>query len=359
MKQLTRLLLQNFLPVFIGAVLFFTLLINVSDLLLNLVRYLEREVPLSQILQVQFLFLPTSLTFALPIALLFSVSFSMGTLYGNNELIAVFASGISLRRFIVPLAIIGVVLSAGLFIFQDRFAIPMLSQKDELNAQLLRNRPVNLNRSNISIQSRGGRVVYDAGFYDDNRRQLDDVQIVIRNENLTLETQVYASWAEWQDEAWVLRRLTLIEKNDQGEIVIQELDSWSDPRLNLPPEFFQNQYGDIEQMRITEARSYLEYLREGGFPFRRELTKYHERFSFAFTPLIVILLSAGIGGSFKKNILAMSLLVSLSLSVVYYSIQMLSGLFATLGLIDSIAGAWAGTVLTAVAAIVIVNRAKT
>jgi lipopolysaccharide export system permease protein len=359
MKQLTRLVLANFLPVFIGSLTFFAFLIDASDLLFNIVRYIEREVAFEQILRVQLLYLPTSITFALPVALLFSVSFSMGTLYANNELIAVFASGISLKRFITPLVVLGVLFSIFLFAFQDRFAIPMLAQKEELSAELLRNRPANLNRSNISIQSRAGRVVYDAAFYDDGRKQLDDVQLIIRNANNSIEKQIHADWAVWNGESWEFRRLTLIQRLEDGSMQISQLDSWTDPVANLQPSAFQNQYGDIDAMRLREAGEYLDYLQDGGFPYRKELTRYHERFSFSLTPLIVILLSAGIGGSYRKNILAMSLLVSLGLSVVYYSIQMLSGLFATLGIIDSIAGAWAGTLLTGLAAAYIVSRAKT
>jgi lipopolysaccharide export system permease protein len=359
MKQLTRLILSNFLPIFFGALLFFTFLINASDLLFNVVRYIERQVPLSQVLQVQMLYLPTSVNFALPISLLFSVSFAMGTLHSNNELIAVFASGVSLKRFIIPLVVIGLLASATMFLLQDQLAIPSLKQKEELSGQLLRNRPVNLNRSNISIQSRGGRVVYDAAFYDDARRQLDEVQVIIRDDSLRIQSQLYASWAVWEDDRWVFQRVTLISLEGDDGVRISELDRWSDPLVNLDPQSFQNQFGDIDQMNIDEARDYLQYLRDGGFPYRRELTRYHERFSFSFTPLIVILLSAGIGGSFKKNILAMSLLVSLGLSIVYYSIQMLSGLFATLGLIDSIVGAWAGTLITGMAAAYIISRAKT
>jgi hypothetical protein len=38
--------------------------------------------------------------FAIPISLLFSTSFTLGTFYSNNELIIVFGSGIPLFRFI-------------------------------------------------------------------------------------------------------------------------------------------------------------------------------------------------------------------------------------------------------------------
>lgn len=360
MKVLTRLLLRNFIPVFLGALAFFTILINASDLFVNIVRYIEREVPFFQILLVQWYYLPTCIVFSTPIALLFSVSYSMGTLYANNELIAVFASGISLKRFIIPLICISAIISVGLFAFQDRFAIPMLREKEELSTRLLRNRPQNLNQANITIQTRGGDVIYRAGFYDHEKRRLDNVTVVRRNQDMLIDMQIRAEWALWQEDQWMFHRATILRRKeeDQGFEILEQL-RFSNPDLDLEPDNFTNQFGDIDAMRLSEARDYITYLKESGFPYRKDLTRYHERFSFAFTPLIVTLLSAAIGGSYKKNILAMSLLVSLGLSIVYYSIQMLSGLFASIGLIGSVSGAWAGTLITGLAAVYILSRAKT
>ena len=366
MVILARLLLIAFLPIFIGSIIFFVLLLNLSDLFFNIVRYLEQEVSFSQLLKLQYLFLPQCIVYALPISLLFSVSYSMGSLYANNELIAVFASGISLRRFIVPLVIAGVLFSASLFVLQDNFAIPMLKEKENLSMQLLRNQPINLDQSNVSIQSLGGRVIYHAGYYDSVAQRLTDVTVLVRTEDLLMDTHIYADWAEWTDSEWKFHDVTLIRKplqtegdDARPEFSIMEKSVHSQPELNLPPDNFQNQFGDIDEMNLQEARNYVNFLRDSGFPFRKDLTKYHERYSFALTPLIVTLLSAAIGGRYRKNILGVSLLVSLGLSVVYYCAQLLSALLATVGFINSVTGAWAGTFLTGAAAIYLLYKAKT
>ena len=366
MLILARLLLLNFLSIFSGSFTFFVILINVSDLFLNIVRYIEQRVGALQLLELQLLYLPQCIVYALPIALLFSVSYSMGTLYSNNELIAIFASGISLKRFIIPLIIVGVLFSIALFVVQDRFAIPLLKEKEALSVQLLRSRPPNLDQSNISIQSLGGRVIYHADYFDSIQQRLSGVTVIIRNEDLTVDAHIYADSAAWLEGTWEFYDVTHIkrsvdEEGDNGQLgfVIEEKELHTQPELDLSPDNFQNQFGDVDEMDLREARNYVNFLRDSGFPFRRPLTKYYERYSFALTPLIVTLLSAAIGGTYRKNILALSLLVSLGLSVVYYCIQLLSTLFATLGLIDSISGAWAGTIFTGIAAIYMLHRAKT
>lgn len=358
MKQLSKLLFSHFIPIFLGAIAFFTVLINSSDLLINIVRYIEREATFRQVMHVQLLYLPNCVVFALPVSLLFSIAFSMGSLYSNNELIAVFAGAVSLQRFILPLLIFGAVLSFGLFHFQDHIAIPALKEKIEYSELLLRNRSPNKNQSDISIQSEGGQTVYHVGFYDAGSNRLDEIIILLRNEELSLQEEIHANQASWDGEQWLLSDVTIISTNPTGELLIEERDEYSSPNINLPPQSFQGQYGDIEYMTTSQAWTYIDYLKKSGFPFRKELTSYYERYSFSFTPLIVTMISAGIGGSFRKNILAMSLLVSLGLSVVYYSIQMLSGLFASLGLLSSLTGAWLGTTLMAAGALIILYKAK-
>ena len=81
-------------------------------------------------------------------------------------------------------------------------------------------------------------------------------------------------------------------------------------------------------------------LKKAGLPFREQLTEYYRRFSFALTPFIVSIVSSALGGRFKKNILLMSLVVSLVISVGYYVLQMVSVLFAKLGYISPLVGAW-------------------
>ena len=111
MSILARFLLRTFLPVFLAALVFFILIIQLVDLFANLVRYLNLEVPLASIAQVQLLFLPRALAYALPVALLFATGFTLGSLYSNNELIAVFGAGVPIWRFTAPLIALGLLLS--------------------------------------------------------------------------------------------------------------------------------------------------------------------------------------------------------------------------------------------------------
>jgi lipopolysaccharide export system permease protein len=131
------------------------------------------------------------------------------------------------------------------------------------------------------------------------------------------------------------------------------------PDFVLAPGAFRRVGRDIDQMRLAEAQEWIESQRTAGLPYREDLTKYHERYSFALTPFIVVLIATAVGGRFRKNILLMSLLVSLSVSVVYYVTQMVSGLLAYSGRISPILGAWSGVLLFVLIGLALLRLSRT
>lgn len=68
-----------------------------------------------------FLFMmPYLLTYTLPVAALTAILLSLGRLSGDNEIVAIRASGINMFTLVAPLLIVGLILSLALVIFNDR-----------------------------------------------------------------------------------------------------------------------------------------------------------------------------------------------------------------------------------------------
>ena len=129
MRLLRSMLTRSFIPVFLATILFFVLILQLMDLFTHLWRYFANEAILLDIGRIALLYIPKCISYAIPIALLFSISYSLGTLYTNNELIAIFGSGVSLYRLTLLFLIAGIVLSAGGFFFEDRVVIPTFEKK--------------------------------------------------------------------------------------------------------------------------------------------------------------------------------------------------------------------------------------
>lgn len=339
-KTLHLMLLRSFLPVLIIAVVFFVTILQLLDLFQNLTRYIDLEVPLAEVLRVQLLYVPKTVHFALPMSLLFAVAFSLGTLYSHNELIAVFGSGVSLSSFVRPILVIGLLLSAGTFAFEEYVVIDTLREKNRLERELL-NITQTASNSNVTRLGDQARLLYHADYFNDATESLSNVVLIERDQDGDLVQIVSARSARWTGQFWEVQsaRVFSLQGNEITEEYVQRRDL---TQFALDPSAFRRVGQDIDELRLEEARLWIESQQIAGLPYRRDLTKYHERFSFALTPFIVVLVSSAIGGRFRKNILLMSLLVSLTASVVYYVIQMIAGLLASSGYMSPVLGAWTG-----------------
>ncbi len=356
MSRLTRYLLGQFSFLFGLALVFFTVSIILSDLLINLSKLAPLGVGLDKILLLSLLFVPQSVSWSLSPALLFAVAFVLGNLYSHNELVVVFGSGISLRQFTAPLFLIGVVASLFLFFWNDRGVIGAESQRQELNRSL--QGLSNKNNSNVAFLSDGGKLLYSAAFYNDQTRSLTGVVLVKKDETGTFLWRLDADWADWTQDRWLFHKVKTYT-SEEPTMGYRYDDQWSDPQIADPPESFQKKNIEMNELTFGQALAYVQTLKKAGLPSAEPETDTYQRISFSFSPFVVIWISAALGGRFRKNVLLMSLLVSLLVSASYIILQMVFGLLSKTDLVPPWMGAGTGVLVGSLAGAVLFSRAKT
>jgi len=354
-RKLDRMLLGTFVPVFLVGLSFFVLIIQLIDIFAEIVRYMNLEVPLVVIAQAQLLFLPKAISYSLPVAILFSVSFTLGNLYSNNELIAVYGAGIPLQRFVLPFLVTGLLLSIAGFVFEEQVVVHSYRDRNRLDRELL-----NIGRDqgspNVTVLADEGRIVYSADYYTHESLSLHGVTVIEREPGAAFRMRIHASRAEWRDNAWEFINAELYrmadpsssEASDSSETISsseamlerERHDRLRLAHLNAEPELFGRLTRSLDEMQLSEARDWVSRLRAAGLPYRRVLTEYYSRISFAFTPFIVAMLAAAVGSRFRKNVLLLSLLVSLSLAVGYYVLGMVLSLMSAAGHVQPLIAAW-------------------
>jgi len=333
---LDRYLVRQFFPIFFVAVSMFVFLLLLIDLFSNLVRYLNNEVSLLTILKISLYFIPKSVSYAMPISLLFAAAYTLGDLYAKNELTTVFSSGIPFWRFTIPLLVIGVAASIFSFFLDDMLVIPTLKVKNDLSRRALRQHVTESN-SDIVIKAKNGRLIYSVDFYDHEKLILNGVNIVETDEGGEFVSQIRAPSAVWADTCWEFRNAVFYEYKD-GTLRVRPLPS--NTSYNEPPDMFRRKAVNVEELPAKEAGLLVDDLRSAGLPYFHAQANYYHRYSFAAASFIVMILSISMGGRFRKNILLMSLFTSLSVAVVYYIMEMLSMTMAGLNYIHPVIGAW-------------------
>lgn len=355
--KIVEYLFRKVIPLFIGAIFFFSFVIVLVDLMMNLWGFISNGVPVKTVLRIMALYVPKTVWYATPIAILFAVSYSLSDLYANNELIAIFASGISLRKFTAPLLVFSFFLSFAMFFWDDYVVVPAYTQKVALQEEVLEPNKT-LNNDKIVVLSENGNVTYKAEVYDDSIKQLSYIFIVIRNEDKSFCGLIQADSAIWKDGHWNFSRGIYYKFKDDGLVPIK-IDAELEKRFTEPPETFRNNVVSIETVNSRDARTYITHLQRAGLPFAEELSLYYKKFSFPFILFIVVFLSIGLSGKSRKNVMLISLALCIGSTVLFYVTQMITMLLAKFGYITPFMGAWFPVFLFVILAMCVMHFART
>ena len=358
--KLHKYLFRRFIPIFLGSLGFFALVLVLVDLLMNLTSYMQNEATAKQVAQVMLLYVPKTIRYAMPLGILFAVAYSLSDLYANNELTAIFSSGVSLIRFVYPLLIFSIIMSVALFLFENYLVVPTASKKTTLQNELL-HRQESLNKNNIVVISDNGLIIYKAKFYDASSRRLSDLYLIFRNEEKKLEAIVHADSAVWDmdENLWKIRN-GIEYDYEKGEMSVSEnVREDFRARLNESYEIFQNNVVSVPNVQVHQAKVYINHLKRVGLPYQEELSEYYKKFAFPFIVFIVVFLSVGISGKSRKNVLLISLSLSVTAAVLFYVTQMLTMILAKWGYITPFLGAWFPVFLFIVISIVLLYYART
>ena len=358
MSILQRMLLRAFLPVFAVATAFFALILQLVDLFPNLWRFTTNEVGIGQIARIAWLYVPTTLRYAMPIALLFAISYTLGMLYARNELIAVLGAGVSLRRFISPLLAVGLIACPALLLFDEEVGTWTLRAKNELFREAL-NQRVSLSNADVTVRSAGAGRVFRAEYYNDRDRTLSGLLVIDRSADGSLLSRTDAASAEWRGDRWVLsdvRRYRWdaaadrMAQEDLAELAIDGIDG---------PDTFRKESRDVAEMTLREGLVWVGTLRSAGLPYRAAQTDVYGKAAFAVTPLVVSLLASAAGGLLRRNVLLASMSIALGCSVGYFVVQMLAHILAKSGLMSPLLGASLAAIVFLLVGSALLQRART
>lgn len=326
--------------IYLIALLLFIVALQLVEVVTNLVQYIQLAVPIATVLQLQLLFLPSSVHFALPISMLFATSFSMGNFHSTRELLAVFGAGIGLMRFCIPIFIFAGIISLFSFWLENNIVVGARARYNSLRESILLINPT-ADDQFVAIFGGDGNDIYYAEYYDRAGQTLSQPTFIERDFRGFITRRISAVRAVWDGEYWVLENAhSYVWDEQSGEVAHIVHGNVRVTNLDVAPQAFGDAELEIEEMDISQAREHIISRRKAGLPFREELTTYYKRFAFSCTTLVVALISCGIGAFLRRNTLLLSMLISLGLTVVYYVLGLLIDLLAFNGYLAPAFAAW-------------------
>ena len=357
--KLVGYLYKKIFPMFLGALLFFALVLNLVDLFINIATYLQNGVAAKDIAKVMLYYIPKTIWYAVPVAILFSTSYCLSDMYAHNELEALFASGVSLFKFTAPILLFSIILSFGLFAFENNVVVSTYEKKVKLQNELL-DMEEDENNWDVIVLSDNGQIIYKAERYIESSKRLDNCYFIFRNENKDLKAIINATTALWSEEdgRWLLENPVQYVPDGAKMNKIDVQDKYTS-LLTESYEIFRNSNIDIQYVSSKDAKIYIEHLKKAGLPYREELSEYYKKYSFPFIVFIVVFLSIGLTGKTKKNVLLISLASCIGASVLFYVTMMITMVFAKHGYISPVMGAWFPVIFFTILSFILLKYSRT
>ena len=120
MKIFTRYLLRAHLGPFLFAFFALTGIITINAIARRLADLAGKGLPTDVVMEFFVLSLPATIALTFPMAVLVSVLYTFSQMAANNEITALKASGIDLRRLLFPIFVVAALIAGGMVWFNDR-----------------------------------------------------------------------------------------------------------------------------------------------------------------------------------------------------------------------------------------------
>lgn len=273
-------------------VYFILILCGVSILFLGvdfLSKFWSIQMPVSTVLTLYLYKIPEAVRQFVPVACLMATLLVISTMAKQNEVIALYASGISTIRIAATFIAVVAALSAISFLILDPL-VPTLEKKRlllEKGADTSEEALLSFNRDRFWYRS--GMAIYNVGHFDQKKNILEDINLFILTPTGTIEKKIKAKRAVFKENDWNVENGHIIR---YPESHFPTVETFLSQRGLIPekPGDYKTLEIQPETMQLKELRKNIVRNRSYGLDTTRQQVSYHERISMVFTPIIFVLL---------------------------------------------------------------------
>lgn len=363
LNRLDRYLINQFWVILGIAIMGFLSIFLVVDLIENLDRFMDNKVPAEIVLKYYIYTIPYFISIGLPMAVLISTIFSLGSMVKRNEWTAMKASGISLYRVATPLIVCGFLLSGISFLLDNNLVSYGNEKRFEIDRDYVKRKSRHKLKNtlkDIFLQKKSSSHI-SLSKYQIQKRIGYDLTMVDLGQ-LTIRERVDAKKISWNSDSlkWLVSDFSIRQFDQRGletDVRIGKNDSLMS--LGFIPADIQQQARKPDELDYYKLTERIIQLKENGVDtVKWEVTRYI-KISFAFTNLIVILCGIPLVVLKERNSLSFGAGASVFVIFGYYAFIKFGQSLGFKGVMDPLASAWIGNIIFTAGAIILFLKSKT
>lgn len=293
-------------------------LIQLANLVIN------KGVGLSTVGHVFLLYIPVLLGYTLPIACLVSIIFTFSRMSADNEIVAMRANGIPLTKILIPLCLVGLIISLLAVVLNERLIPLAHHEQRKLLKNLGAKNPAALLEAGMFIHAFEGQILFIHKIEDN---KLYNVTIYQPQEGRPTRT-IIAKRGEF----------SAVPGKDQVKLKLMEGTS-DEPNLEHPENFyklnFKNYFMTLDLSKSAQEVEKkpkgmtLKELREEIDKHERLLvdtaqlrTEYHRKITWSFASLVFILLGFPVAVITHRREKSVNIVLAMLFAATYYLLSL-------------------------------------
>ena len=310
------------------------------DLLNDVIR---NQIPVSVVVDYFIHLTPQLIYITTPLCVLLSILISFGLLTQNNEITAIKASGVSLYRLSLPIFLLSVLLSAGLFSF-DHYYIPAANRLQDAIRNRIKGRPAQTYyRPDRQWMFGQGYRIYYYKFFEPTQQVLGGITVFeLDPATFQLTRRISASRAHWEPslKGWVFEDGWVRELRDGIVKDFQRFEVRVFPELPEEPAYFLKEVKQSSQMNFLQLDRYIQDLKQSGFDVVPLSVQLYKKFSFPLFAFIMALIGMPFAFSVGNRGALTGIAVSIGIAIIYWGINSLFEALGNLNELPAVAAAW-------------------
>ena len=295
-KILDKYIIKKFIINFLFIISSFIVIFLIVDIIDNLDKFISRNITSKEIMKYYFYTIPWFVSISLPMTLLMSTIITFISLQKNNELTALKASGISIRRISSSLIFVGLLFCLTSFIFDNIVVVNATEKKSTIEKKLKNKTKITSKKSNIYYHIENAFL----GIKRFNYKTNTGFQVSIQSYNgPDISSRIDAQKMMWDNDtkSWQLINVD-IRNWEKGNLNYHFLNDTLINIKDINPAIIKRDNIDPEDMNYWEISYFIDKLKNKGLNYTRWLVNKYFKTAFAFTPIIMILF--GIALSIRK-----------------------------------------------------------
>jgi LPS export ABC transporter permease LptG/LPS export ABC transporter permease LptF len=325
-----------------------TPLVTVGEYLINLVPYILYNVT--------------------PLCALVAVLVTFGALSRTSELTAMKSSGISLYRIITPVLFVTLLISAGLFLF-DEIYLPAANRRQEALLSIIKDKPAQTftrpDRQWISGQTNKAgdpaRIFYYQRFDTDTNKFANITVFEFDPATFSLQRRIFAASARWDPQVnnWVFDNGW--QRTFAGDTIAsyQPFTVSTFPEIKEQPTYFKKEYVPSQEMSYSELSRYITDLKQSGFDTKRLNVQLNKKIAYPLITLVMAILAIPFSLSMGKKGSLAGIATAIGLAITYWVVALIFESLGNVNTLPALLAAWTPDLLFALTGTYLLLRTPT